>query len=415
MKTDTMIAHEVLDVQKIRKDFPILSSMVNGKPLVYFDNAATSQKPWSVIKAIEHYYTDLNSNVHRGVHHLSQQATDAFEASRKKITAFINAEHDHEVIFTKGTTEGINLVAHCYGKQFVNHGDVIIISALEHHSNIVPWQLLCEDRGAQLKVIPINEKGELLLDELRAMLNEKVELIAVNYVSNSLGTINPVRDIIELAHKQNIPVLLDAAQAVQHMPVDVQELDVDFLAFSGHKMYGPTGIGVLYGKEKWLNLMPPYQGGGEMIKTVTFEKTTYNELPFKFEAGTPNIEAAICLSAAVDYINKIGLEKIQLYEHELLDYANEKLSEINGLKFVGTADNKASVVSFVVDKMHPYDVGTILDKLGIAVRTGHHCTQPLMDFYGIPGTVRASLAFYNTKEELDTLADAVKRSVRMLS
>jgi cysteine desulfurase / selenocysteine lyase len=415
MKTDTMIAQEVLDVQKIRKDFPILSSKVNGKPLVYFDNAATSQKPWSVIKAIEHYYTDLNSNVHRGVHHLSQQATDAFEASRKKIAAFINAERDYEVIFTKGTTEGINLVAHCYGKQFVKPGDVIIISTLEHHSNIVPWQLLCEDRRAQLKVIPINEKGELLLDELRAMLNEKVKLIAVNYVSNSLGTINPVRDIIELAHKQNIPVLLDAAQAIQHMPVDVQELDVDFLAFSGHKMYGPTGIGVLYGKEKWLNQMPPYQGGGEMIRTVTFEKTTYNDLPFKFEAGTPNIEAAICLSAAVDYIHKIGLEKIQLYEHELLEYANEKLSEIDGLKFVGTADNKASVVSFVVDKMHPYDVGTILDKLGIAVRTGHHCTQPLMDFYGIPGTVRASLAFYNTKEELDILAEAVKRAVSMLS
>jgi cysteine desulfurase/selenocysteine lyase len=275
--------------------------------------------------------------------------------------------------------------------------------------------LLCEDSGAQLIVIPINEKGELLLDELRAMLNEKVKLIAVNYVSNSLGTINPVREIIELAHKQNIPVLLDAAQAVQHMPVDVQELDVDFLAFSGHKMYGPTGIGVLYGKEKWLNQMPPYQGGGEMIKTVTFEETTYNDLPFKFEAGTPNIDAAICLSAAVDYIHKIGLEKIQLYEHELLEYANEKLSEIDGLKFVGTADNKASVVSFVVDKLHPYDVGTILDKLGIAVRTGHHCTQPLMDFYGIPGTVRASLAFYNTKEELDILAEAVKRAVSMLS
>src|SRR6266511_524219 len=328
MKTDTMIAQEVLDVQKIRKDFPILSSKVNGKPLVYFDNAATSQKPWSVIKAIEHYYTDLNSNVHRGVHHLSQQATDAFEASRKKIAAFINAANDYEVIFTKGTTESINLVAHCYGKQFVKPGDVIIISALEHHSNIVPWQLLCEDRGAQLEVIPINEKGELLLDELKAMLNEK---------------------------------------------------------------------------EKWLNQMPPYQGGGEMIKTCTFEKTTYNDLPFKFEAGTPNIEAAICLSAAVDYINKIGLGKIQLYEHELLEYANEKLSESDGLKFIGTADNKASVVSFIVDKMHPYDVGVILDKLGIAVRTGHHCTQPLMDFYGIPGTVRASLAFYNTKEELDML------------
>jgi len=415
MKTDTMIAQEVLDVQKIRKDFPILSSKVNGKPLVYFDNAATSQKPWSVIKAIEHYYTDLNSNVHRGVHHLSQKATDAFEASRKRIAAFINAEHDHEVIFTKGTTEGINLVAYCYGKQFVKPGDIIIISALEHHSNIVPWQLLCEDRGAQLKVVPINQKGELLLDELSAMLSEKVKMIAVNYVSNSLGTINPVRGIIELAHKHSIPVLLDAAQAIQHMPVDVQELDVDFLAFSGHKMYGPTGIGVLYGKEKWLNQMPPYQGGGEMIKTCTFEKTTYNDLPFKFEAGTPNIEASICLSAAVDYIEKTGLEKIQLYEHELLDYANEKLSGIDGLKFVGTADNKASVVSFVVDKMHPYDVGTILDKLGIAVRTGHHCTQPLMDFYGIPGTVRASLAFYNTKEELDVLADAVKRAVKMLS
>jgi cysteine desulfurase/selenocysteine lyase len=414
MKTDTVIVQEILDVQKIRKDFPILSSKVNGNPLVYFDNAATSQKPWQVIKAIEHYYTDLNSNVHRGVHHLSQKATDAFEASRKKVADFINAAHDNEVIFTRGTTEAINLVAYSYGKQFVEPGDVIIISTLEHHSNIVPWQLLCEDRKAELKVIPINNKGELLLDAFKEMLDEKVKLVSVNYVSNSLGTINPVREIIELSHQYNIPVLLDAAQAVQHMPIDVQELDVDFLAFSGHKMYGPTGIGVLYGKGKWLNQMPPYQGGGEMIKTVSFEKTTYNELPFKFEAGTPNIEAAICLGAAVDYINETGLENIQQYEHELLEYATEKLSGIDGIRFIGTADNKASVVSFIIDTIHPYDVGVILDQLGIAVRTGHHCTQPLMDYYGISGTVRASLAFYNTKVEIDVLTEAVQKAVSML-
>ncbi|MEP6948657.1 MAG: cysteine desulfurase [Ginsengibacter sp.] len=414
MKTDTLIAQEILDVQKIRKDFPILESKVNGKPLVYFDNAATSQKPWHVIKAIEHYYTDLNSNVHRGVHHLSQRATDAFEASRKRIADFIKAKHDREVIFTKGTTEAINLVAYSYGKQFVQPGDVIIISALEHHSNIVPWQILCEDRKASLKVIPINEKGELLLEAFKEMLDERVKLVSVNYVSNSLGTINPVREIIELSHQQHIPVFLDAAQAIQHIPVNVQELDVDFLAFSGHKMYGPTGIGVLYGKEKWLNQMPPYQGGGEMIKTVSFEKTTYNELPFKFEAGTPNIEAAICLGAAVDYINEIGLENIQQYEHELLEYATEKLSGINGIRFIGTADDKASVVSFIIDTIHPYDVGVILDQLGIAVRTGHHCTQPLMDFYCIPGTVRASFAFYNTKEEIDVLTEAVRKAVNML-
>ena len=414
MKTDSLQVQEILDIQKIRKDFPILSSKVNGNPLVYFDNAATSQKPWRVIKAIEHYYTDLNSNVHRGVHHLSQQATNAFEASRKKVADFINAAHDYEVIFTKGTTEGINLISNSYGKQFVQAGDVIIISALEHHSNIVPWQILCEDRKATLKVIPINENGELLLDVFNAMLTEKVKLVSVNYVSNSLGTINPVRESVELSHRLKIPVLLDAAQAIQHMPVDVQELDVDFLAFSGHKMYGPTGIGVLYGKEKWLNQMPPYQGGGEMIKTVSFEKTTYNDLPFKFEAGTPNIEAAICLGTAIDYIKETGLENIQQYEHELLEYATEKLSGIDGIRFIGTADNKASVVSFIIDKIHPYDVGVILDKLGIAVRTGHHCTQPLMDFYCIPGTVRASFAFYNTKEEIDLLTEAVQRAVRML-
>jgi cysteine desulfurase/selenocysteine lyase len=402
-------------VQSIRKDFPILSTTVNGKPLVYFDNAATSQKPWSVIKAIEQYYTDLNSNVHRGVHTLSQKATDAFEASRRKIATFINAAHDYEVIYTRGTTESINLVAHSFGKQFVQEGDIIIISSLEHHSNIVPWQILCEEKKAILKVVPINEKGELIIEAFKEMLSEKVKLVSVNYVSNSLGTVNPVREIIEAAHQFNIPVMLDAAQAVQHISLDVQELDVDFLAFSGHKMYGPTGIGILYGKEKWLNQMPPYQGGGEMIKTVTFEKTTYNDLPFKFEAGTPNIEASICLGAAVDYINEIGLENIQQYEHELVEYATEKLSAIDGIKFIGTADNKASVVSFNIENIHPYDVGVILDKLGIAVRTGHHCTQPLMDIFRIPGTVRASFAFYNTKEEIDVLVEGVKRAVKMLS
>ena len=414
MNTVTATFPEIIDVEAIRKDFPILGVNVNGRPLVYFDNAATTQKPWKVIKAIEYYYTNLNSNVHRGVHSLSQQATDAFEASRKKIASFINAAHDYEVIFTRGTTDAINLVSHCYGKQFVQAGDTIIISAMEHHSNIVPWQMLCEEKNATLKVIPINGKGELLMEEFKEMLDATVKLVAVNYVSNSLGTINPVREIIEMAHQQNIPVLLDAAQAVQHMAIDVQELDVDFLAFSGHKLYGPTGIGVLYGKEKWLNQMPPYQGGGEMIKTVSFEKTTYNDLPFKFEAGTPNIEAAICLSAAVDYINEIGLENIQQYEHELLLYATEKLKDIEGIRFIGTAENKASVVGFIIENVHPYDVGVILDQLGIAVRTGHHCTQPLMDFYGVPGTVRASFSFYNTKEEIDVLVQGLKRAVKML-
>jgi len=414
MQDDTTILKEVLNIKKIRNDFPILTTQVNGKPLIYFDNAATSQKPWHVIKAIENYYTTLNSNVHRGVHYLSQQATDAFEISRKKVAAFINASNDHEVIFTKGTTESINLIAHCYGKQFVHSEDEIIISAMGHHSNIVPWQMLCEERDAILKIIPINSKGELLMDDFKATLNDKVKLIAVTYVSNSLGTINPIEEIIALAHKRNIPVLLDAAQAIQHIPIDVQELDVDFIAFSGHKMYGPTGIGVLYGKEKWLNQLPPYQGGGEMIKTVSFKKTTYNDLPFKFEAGTPNIEAAICLGAAIDYINMIGLKKIQQYEHELLEYATEQLSKIDGLNIVGTAANKASVISFNIDKQHPYDVGVILDQMGIAVRTGHHCTQPLMDIFGIPGTVRASFAFYNTKEEIDILVAGVKRAITML-
>ncbi|QEC45895.1 cysteine desulfurase [Pseudobacter ginsenosidimutans] len=406
----------MLDVEKIRKDFPILSLTVNGKPLVYLDNAATSQKPNSVIKAIEHYYTHQNSNIHRGVHFLSQRATEAYEVSRKKVAKFINAAHDHECLFTKGTTDGINLVAFSYGKQFVKPGDTIIISAMEHHSNIVPWQILCEDRGANLKVIPINEKGELLIEEYKKLLNEdnNVKLVSVCWISNSLGTVNPVKEIIALAHEKGIPVLLDAAQAVQHVAVDVQDLDVDFLAFSGHKLYGPTGSGILYGKEKWLNQMPPYQGGGDMIKHVTFAKTTYNELPFKFEAGTPNIEAGICISAGLDYLNELGIEAVAQYEHELLEYVTAKLQEIPGLRVIGTADQKASVVSFIVEGTHPSDIGVLLDKMGIAVRTGHHCTQPLMEFFGIPGTVRASLAFCNTKQEMDQLVDGVKRAVAML-
>jgi cysteine desulfurase / selenocysteine lyase len=415
MKSETLIDRDILDVEQIRKDFPILSTTVNGKPLVYFDNAATSQKPWPVLKAIEQYYSTINSNVHRGVHHLSQQATDAFEASRTKVAAFINAPHEHEVIFTKGTTESINLVAYCFGKQFIKEGDEIIITAMEHHSNIVPWQIVCEDRKARLKVAPINEKGELLLDEFKALITDRTKLISMAYVSNSLGTINPVRTIIKWAHDKGIPVMLDAAQAIHHMAVDVQELDVDFLAFSSHKMYGPTGMGILYGKEKWLNAMPPYQGGGEMIKTVSFEKTEYNELPFKFEAGTPNIEASICLGMAVDYINSIGFEKIQQHEHELVQYATENLLAIPGVRLVGTAAAKAGVVSFVIEGAHPYDVGVILDKLGIAVRTGHHCTQPLMDFYCIPGTVRASFSFYNTRKEIDILINGVKKAISMLA
>ncbi|MDM1048371.1 aminotransferase class V-fold PLP-dependent enzyme [Sphingobacterium hotanense] len=403
-----------LDIQKIREDFPILKRQVNGKPLIYLDNGATTQKPKLVIDAIMSYYTDMNSNVHRGVHYLSQISTDAFEVTRRKLQEFINAAHDYEVIITKGTTDSINLVATCYGREFVHAGDEIIVSAMEHHSNIVPWQMLCEERGAILKVIPMNEEGELDMEAYKALLNEKTKLVSVNYVSNALGTINPVREIIQLAHAQGVPVLLDAAQAVQHIKIDVQELDVDFLAFSGHKMYGPTGVGVLYGKEEWLNKIPPYQGGGDMIKDVTFEKTTYNELPFKFEAGTPNIEAGIALNAAIDYINDLGIDNIKAYEDELLAYATEQLSTVEGIRFIGTAKEKSSVISFVVDGTHPYDIGVILDKLGIAVRTGHHCAQPVMDQFHIPGTVRASLAVYNTKEEIDALVAGVKRATAML-
>ena len=405
---------DTLDIKTIREDFPILKREVNGKPLVYLDNGATTQKPKAVIDAIINYYTDMNSNVHRGVHYLSQISTDAFEITRRKVQEFINAKHDYEIIITKGTTDSINLVASCYGQEFISNGDEIIISAMEHHSNIVPWQMICEAKGAILKVIPMTEQGELDMEAYKSFLNPKTKIVAVNYVSNALGTINPVKKIIDLAHEQNIPVLIDAAQAVQHIKIDVQELDVDFLVFSGHKMYGPTGVGVLYGKEYWLNKMPPYQGGGDMIKDVTFEKTTYNELPFKFEAGTPNIEAGITLNAAIDYINKLGIENIKKYEDDLLQYATEKLQEINGLRIIGTAKEKSSVISFIVEGTHPYDIGVLLDKMGIAVRTGHHCAQPVMEQFQIPGTVRASLAVYNTKEEIDTLLAGLNRAIAML-
>lgn len=401
-------------IDKIRADFPLLKREVNGKPLVYLDNGATTQKPQVVIDALVHYYTDMNANVHRGVHYLSQISTDAFEVTRRKVKEFIHAEHEHEVIITKGTTDSINLVAQCYGAAFVGAGDEIIISAMEHHSNIVPWQMLCEAKGAILKVIPMNAAGVLDIDVYKTLLSEKTKIVSVTYVSNALGTINPIEEIIELAHLNNTPVLLDAAQAVQHLTVDVQKLDVDFLVFSGHKMYAPTGIGVLYGKEKWLNAMPPYQGGGDMIKDVSFAKTTYNELPFKFEAGTPNIEAGICLAYAIDYLNEIGLDAIKSYEDELLAYATAEILKIEGVRIIGTATEKSSVLSFVVDGIHPYDIGVILDKLGIAVRTGHHCAQPVMEQFAIPGTVRASLAMYNTKEDIDIFIKGLVRAVDML-
>jgi cysteine desulfurase/selenocysteine lyase len=404
-----------LDVARIRKDFPILETMVYGYPLVYLDNAATTQKPLAVLTAMDEYYTTINSNVHRGVHHLSQLATDAYEGARQKIAGFIGAKHAHEIIFTRGTTESINLVASSFGKRFIKEGDSILISAMEHHSNIVPWQMLCEERNATLKVIPINDRGELILDGLEEVLRGGVRLVAFNYISNALGSINPVKEIITAAHQYGIPVLVDAAQAVQHMELDVQELEVDFLAFSSHKMYGPTGFGVLYGKEEWLNQLPPYQGGGEMIKAVTFEKTTYNELPYKFEAGTPDIAGAIGLGAAIDYIRGLGLRAIRETETQLMDYAVGSLEQIDGLRFIGNARHRAGVLSFLVGDIHPFDLGEILDKQGIAVRTGHHCAQPVMDRYCIPGTVRASLAFYNTAAEIDRLTAGIRKAIPLLS
>lgn len=404
----------MIDIQKIREDFPILHQNINGKPLVYFDNAATSQKPTIVIDAIAEYYHTINSNIHRGVHTLSQKATDAYELSRQKIQHFINAKHSHEVIFTRGTTESINLVAAGFS-QLLKKDDEIIISYLEHHSNIVPWQMACEKSGAVLKVIPINEKGELLMDAFEKLLSDKTKVVAVNHISNSLGTINPIATIIEKAHAVGAAVLIDGAQATSHLKIDVQQLNCDFYCSSAHKMYGPTGVGFLYGKTAWLEKLPPYQGGGEMIATVTFEKTTYADLPHKFEAGTPNIADGIAFGAAIDYLNTVGLENIAAYEHELLLYANEKLAQIEGIKFYGTAQHKTSVISFNIGNIHPYDIGTIIDKLGIAVRTGHHCTQPIMDFYKIPGTIRASFAFYNTKQEIDLLVEALKKARLMLS
>jgi cysteine desulfurase/selenocysteine lyase len=406
--------NQVLDVAKVRKDFPILDTKVFGHPLVYLDNAATTQKPDSVLNAVNEYYHTINSNVHRGVHHLSQLATDAYELARKKIAEYIGAKHTHEIIYTRGTTESINMVAAIFSKRYLKAGDSILVSGMEHHSNIVPWQMACEERGATLKVIPIDSNGELVLDGLDKLLSEGVKLVSVNYVSNALGTINPVREIIRAAHRHGIPVLLDAAQAVQHMEVDVQELDVDFLAFSSHKIYGPTGFGVLYGKEKWLNELPPYQGGGEMIKTVSFEKTTYNDLPYKFEAGTPDIAGAIGLGAALDYIQSLGLSAIRQTEHELMAYGLDALQEIEGLRMIGSSANRAGVLSFLVGDIHPFDLGEILDKQGIAVRTGHHCAQPIMDMYCIPGTVRASLAFYNTPAEIDKLVAGIRKAMKLL-
>ena len=404
----------MLDLQKIRADFPILSQKVNGKPLVYFDNGATSQKPQVVIDAIAKYYQEINANIHRGVHTLSQLATDAYELSRGKMQHHINAKHAHEVLFTSGTTHGVNLVANGFAS-LLKSGDEVLVSALEHHSNIVPWQMLCGRTGATMKVIRMNEKGELILSAFDQLLSEKTKIVTVNHISNALGTINPIKYIIDKAHEFGAAVFIDGAQAVPHLKPDVQALDCDFYAFSGHKMCGPTGTGILYGKEAWLNKLPPYQGGGEMIKEVTFEKTTYADLPHKFEAGTPNISGGIVLGTAVDYMNAIGFENIQAQELALLEYGTQRLLEIEGLRIFGTSENKTSVISFNIDGIHPYDIGTIIDKLGIAVRTGHHCAQPIMNFFEIPGTIRASFSFYNTKEEIDSLVEAVKKAKMMLS
>ncbi len=401
------------DVQKIRADFPILQRKVNAYPLVYLDNAATTQKPQIVLDSILDYYSNYNANIHRGVHTLSQEATDAFETSRRKIQKHFNIKNSFEVILTSGTTHGINLVASGFSK-FLKKGDEIIVSAMEHHSNIVPWQMLCEKTGAILKVLPINEKGVLELSVFETLLSEKTKIVFVTHVSNTLGTINPIKKIIKKAHQYGAVVLVDGAQACSHLKTDLQDLDVDFYVTSAHKMCGPTGVGMLYGKEEWLHKLPPYQGGGEMIKEVTFKKTTYADLPHKFEAGTPNIAGSIAFGVAIDYLNSIGFETIQSYEEDLLEYATQKLLEIEGLKIYGTGNEKTSILSFNIEGIHPYDIGTIVDKLGVAVRTGHHCTQPIMDFYKIPGTVRASFTFYNTKQEVDVLVEAVKKAKLML-
>ena len=403
----------MIDIAKIRNDFPILSRQVYGKPLVYFDNGATTQKPRCVVESIVDEYYSVNANVHRGVHFLSQQATELHESSRETVRRFINAHSIAEIIFTRGTTESINLLASSFGEAFCSEGDEIIISVMEHHSNIVPWQMLAARKGVTLKVIPMNDKGELLLDEYESLFSEKTKLVSVTHVSNVLGTINPVKEMIATAHTHGVPVLIDGAQSVPHIQVDVQELDADFYAFSGHKIYGPTGVGVLYGKEYYLDQLPPYQGGGEMIQTVSFEKTVFNELPFKFEAGTPDYIGTTALAKALDYVSAIGMESIAAYEHELTTYATERLRTIEGMRIIGEAERKGSVISFLVQDIHPFDMGTLLDRLGIAVRTGHHCAQPLMIRLGIDGTVRASFAFYNTKEEVDTMVTAIERVRKM--
>ena len=402
-----------MDVQKIRKDFPILQREVNGQPLVYFDNAATSQTPVQVIDTIADYYKNYNANIHRGVHSLSQEATDAYEAARKKIQKHFNAAQSHEIIFTSGTTHSINIVSNGYA-ELLKKGDQLIVSALEHHSNIVPWQMLCEKTGAELKVIPMNEDGVLIMEAYEKLLSDKTKLVFVNHVSNALGTVNPIKEIIDKAHAVGAQVLIDGAQSAPHIQADVQALDVDYYVTSAHKLCGPTGVGMLYGKQSALKRLPPYQGGGEMIAEVTFEKTTYADLPHKFEAGTPNIAGGIAVGAALDYINNIGMDQIAAYEEELLNYATDLLKKIPGLKIYGIAPQKTAVVSFNVEGIHPYDIGSILDKLGIAVRTGHHCAQPIMDYYQIPGTVRASFSFYNTFEEIDSMVEALKKAIQML-
>lgn len=410
----------------LREQFHILDQQVYGHPLVYFDNAATTQKPQSVIDALAGYYTTLNSNIHRGAHYLAAKATDEYEQTRRAVQQFINARHSHEIVFTRGTTESINLVAATFGERFLGEGDEVIVSGMEHHSNIVPWQLACGRKGASLRVIPFSDEGVLDLNVYRSLINEKTRIVAVNHVSNTLGTINPVKEIVEIAHSHGVPVLVDGAQSISHMAVDVQSLGCDFYCFSGHKMYAPMGVGVMYGREEILEQLPPYQGGGEMIKEVTFERTTYNELPFKFEAGTPSVGDVLGLKAAIAFMLEVGIDNIAKHEKELTDYATEQLLQIDGLRIFGTAQNKASVISFLlysnihtfthssIHYIHPYDVGTLLDKLGIAVRTGHHCTQPIMDRYGIPGTVRASFAIYNTLEEVDLLVKALNRIAPML-
>ena len=403
------------DVEKIRKDFPILSREVNGKPLVYLDNGASSQVPQMVIDRGSKYLAEEHSNIHRGVHYLSQHATTAYEAAREKVKRFINAKEAKECIFVRGTTEGINLVAHSYGRKFIGEGDEILVSQMEHHSNIIPWQMIAEEKGARVVMIPMNEHGELIIDEYENLLNERTKMVAVTHVSNSLGTVNPIREMIATAHKFGVPVCVDAAQSVPHFPVDVQDLDVDFFVFSGHKMFGPTGSGVMYGKREWLDQMPPYQTGGGMIRTVSFDGTTFAPIPDKFEAGTPAIAAGIGLGAAIDYINSIDFEAAAAYEHQLLEYATERLSDIPGVKIIGTATEKASVLSFTIDGIHPHDIGTILDQQGIAVRAGHHCAQPVMQFFDVPATARASFAFYNTKEEVDKLADSVQKVIEVFA